>query len=237
MMQELTIPSKEEDLFAIGSFDNPNGSGVLFLSGGANIPLKESFYPDLQQRLQENGVNSLSFDFRGVGASSIPLEQTSLMTRVEDAKAASKLLNSKIQGKLFVVGLSMGGSTAIQLASDVDFFDGIALIYPAAYSNVARTKLFGEQFKTEISKPNSWQTAPEFEEIERYNGDLFLAYGEKDAIVPQRILSRYATIVRSKGGQVLTFPNAEHSFMRSDDPVSLRAASQVMDGIIAMLNK
>lgn len=233
-MQELTFPSKEEELFAIGSFDNPSGSGVLFLSGGANIPLKESFYPDLQQQLQENGINSLSFDYRGVGSSSIPLEQTGLMTRVEDAKAAIKVLRSKVQGKLVVVGLSMGGSTAIQLSAELGNINCLVLIYPAAYSKNARTKEFGELFKAEITRPNSWQTAPEFEELQRYKGELLLAYGAKDTVVPQPILSRYAEIVRSKGGRVLAFPNAEHSFMRNDDPESSQAADLVMNSIISL---
>lgn len=198
---------------------------ILLLGGGGNIPYQE-YYGAWQAELASIGVNSMSFDFRGVGASDCELGETSLETRLQDAIAAMKLLQEECPGrKLYVAGVSMGGTIAIQLANEARAA-GLVLVAPAAYSEEARHKQFGSEFTAALRKEGSWENSPDFSELEQFDGKLLLAYGEDDAVIPDAILHRYSDIAAQKG-QVLVLPSVGHRFMREGDPASLAARDEV----------
>jgi pimeloyl-ACP methyl ester carboxylesterase len=209
----IVIASKE------GPFD------ILLLGGGGNIPYQE-YYGAWQQHLATIGISSMSFDFRGVGVSDGELYQTSLDTRLDDARVAAELLKQEHPGRpLFIAGVSMGGPVATRLANEIAA-DGLLLVAPAAYSEEARHKKFGPDFKAAITKEESWMGSPDFTDLEKFPGRLVLAYGQEDNIIPTEILQHYTNIARIKG-DVLTIPSVGHRFMREQDPVSLAARNEV----------
>ena len=220
----LTIESGGVEL--PGSLVVPRGevkSAVLFLSGGKNIPIKDSFYLDWQEQLASWGVASLVFDYRGIEGTGIELGKTSLATRLEDAIVAYDVLEGQIQtSDIFSVGVSMGAATALQLSQERTL-KGIGFVYPAAYSRAAHTISFGPDFSVEIRKDDDLMSYLEFRLLNQYAGKLLLAYGSKDEVVPPEILSLYRSEIMLKEGVVTENPEAAHAFMRKDDPVSLDA--------------
>ncbi len=209
-------------------------AALLILAGGANIPHVEGWYPDLLQALSEKGVTGFAFDFAGVGQSDGALHETSLSTRTEDARNALALLRQNTAAKkIYVMGISMGGPIAISVAVDFET-DGLVLLVPAAYSLEARTKSFGPEFTAEIRRPGSWENSPEFDNIARYEGKVFLAFGTKDEVVPRGIYERYKEIVHSKG-EVFEFESTGHKFMKETDPVSAKAREDLSNRLATFL--
>lgn len=209
----------EGTLFMVNKSDSPS---VLILGGGANIPHNEGYYPELQEKMANFGVNSLAFDFRGVGNTKTLLSETSLYTRLKDAKDALHLLRKEsLPGKVYLVGVSMGVATALQLTNTTTI-NGLIMVSPAAYSQESRDKKFGPEFTKATSKPNSWEGSPDFELLRQFVGKILLAFGEQDSVIPKPILNEYKQIVQQKG-TVLEFEKVGHRFMREDNVQSIAA--------------
>jgi alpha/beta superfamily hydrolase len=199
---------------------------ILLIGGGGHIP-HEDYYGAWQNELVGIGVNSMSFDFRGVGASEGELSESGLDTRLEDARAAVDYFKKQGLGRnLYIMGVSMGGTIAIQLANEVQA-DGLVLAAPAAYSEEARHKLFGPEFSAAIRKEGSWENSPDFYDLEQFEGKVLLVHGDKDSVVPAPILHQYDEVSRKKG-TVLVIPGAGHRFMRQGDPESIMARQEVL---------
>jgi dienelactone hydrolase len=198
-------------------------SAVLLLSGGKNIPIKDSFYLGWQEQLASWGVASLAFDYRGIEGTGVELGETSLATRLEDTWAAYDALSDRVDASnIFGIGVSMGAATALQLSQERTL-KGIGFIYPAAYSMAAHTISFGPDFSSEIRKEDDPGTYTEFQILRDYAGRLLLAYGDVDEVIPAEILSLYRHDVAVKRGIVCEIQGAAHAFMRKDDPISLEA--------------
>lgn len=202
---------------------------ILMLGGGANLPLHDSYYPDWQKTLSEFDIGSISFNYRGVGASGAKLEDTSLQTRLEDARTVARQLHNK---PLFISGVSMGAPLAIRLASELQA-DGLILISPAAYSAEAYTKNFGPEFSHALRRDKSWEDSPDFAELASYQGRVILAYGKQDEVIPHPVLQQYAKIVNGRGA-VLSFDDIGHRFMREENFESKEARNQLNEAILRL---
>ncbi len=199
---------------------------VLFLPGGGNTRLEAG--PVLagrkawQERLAGWGVASLAFDYRGIEGTGVELNVTSLATRSEDAVAAYDSLKQAIgTDRVFAVGVSMGAIAAIQLAQERQL-TGICLVCPAAYSRAAHTIPFGPDFTTELRKDDDQSQYLEFDLLRQYSGELLLAYGGEDVVIPAQIIDIYKEIVVAHNGIVQECSLATH-FMNKEDPISLEA--------------
>lgn len=225
MKEELTFNSGGLKLAGTLYKANPERAGVLFIAGGGNIPRKESYYTALQEGLVESGVTSFNFDFRGVGEAEGRLDESSLNTRVEDAKSALEALKENCDtDKIYLVGGSMGAPVAINIMNlEVT---GLLLFAPAAYSMEARDKNFGPAFSEAIRKTESWKNSPDFERLKEFGGKTLLLYGTKDEVIPHEILNTYSEIVNSKGGEIVLLKDATHSSWKSEQ------RSQVLDKMI-----
>lgn len=202
---------------------------TLLIGGGGHIPYRD-YYGIWQDRLASVGIGSMSFDFRGVGASEGQLSKMGLQTHLEDARGAAQYLNKLFPGrKLQIMGVSMGGAIAIQLANEIKA-DRLILVAPAAYSEKARSVSFGPAFTSILREERSWQDSPEFDQLEQFNGRTLLVYGEEDEVIPEPILMRYSRIVR-KQGCVLIIPQVDHGFMRKNDPASIAAREEIITSL------
>lgn len=211
-----------------------NNPGLVILRGGANIPNSESDNPVWQQAMADQGINSLSFDFRGTGDSEGVLAETSLKTRADDARAAIETLKQQSSsGDIYLAGVSMGAPVVVKIAAEVGA-KGVVLISPAAYSAEAEDKNFGSAFSEAIRKERSWEGSPDFDALKAFHGEMLLAYAKGDHIIPEEVLHTYAEIVADNGGKTLAF-NATHSFLRLEDQPSLEARKELYDSIVELM--
>ncbi len=207
---------------------------LLFLNGGANIPVREQSYITWQEAMAEVGISSMVFDYRGIEGTGIELGKTSIQTRLEDAREAVKVLREKQPDKpLVLLGVSMGAPIAIELAYEIHA-DGLVVVSPAAYSEEAHHKNFGPDFSEAIRKSNNWVGSPDFQRIQQFQGWIVVAYGEQDTVVPHEIRESYAEIAMSKGGVVIAEP-VEHSFARLMTPASIEAREKITEAIKKLL--
>jgi pimeloyl-ACP methyl ester carboxylesterase len=235
-IRTLRINSRQQ-LLAARLVDTGSKVMLIFLSGGGRLPFAENHYPVWQDRLAEQGISSLIFDYRGIGATEGLFGTTNLLTRFEDGDMAIKLLNNQFpEREIWLIGSSMGAAVAIELAKR-GLAQGLILNAPAAYSTEAREAYFGLDFTTAITKPESWKLSPEFEGLKQLSMPVLLAYGEQDEVVPAEIFRRYASIVRSKSnGKVFAIPGAGHTFVRGHDEAS-RQACELFDSEIVRFAK
>ena len=199
---------------------------TLLIGGGGHIPHRE-YYGAWQSQLADMGMSSMSFDFRGVGASEGELDETGLQTRLEDARGATQYLKELYPNRrLCIMGVSMGGAVAIQLANEIHA-ESLVLIAPAAYAEEARHVSFGPAFTAILRKEGSWHYSPEFSQLEDFKGKILLAYGKEDEVIPEPILTRYGKVVRKNGGSVLAIPRVDHGLMRRNDSDSIAARKKI----------
>ena len=185
--------------------------GLIRISGGAHLP----HWPnEWQTMLAAASIASLSFDYPGVGESEGVLGNTNLTTRILDSESALELFIKETKlplSNIILMGASMGGPVAISLAVK-RAVGGLLLAVPAAYSEEARSKNFGEAFSQVIRRENGWVGSPDFKELEKYQGRTMLAYGTRDTVIPKGVIDAYTAIIQKKG-KVLAL-DASHTFMR-----------------------
>lgn len=210
MVKDITFEVDNQKLFGTLHKAEEEKAVALIVAGGGNIPRNDGCYPLWQEYLAEQGVTTFNFDFRGVGESGGELKDTSLETRAEDSRRAlSVLKNNSNAQNVYLIGRSMGGPVAIQIA---DFsIKGLLLLAPAAYSLAARIKKFGPDFSEEIRRQESWKNSPDFKQLGEYMGKLFLLYGTKDQVVPVNISLEYEKVANSKNGTVLILKGEDHT--------------------------
>jgi pimeloyl-ACP methyl ester carboxylesterase len=231
MKSDIEFKSAGSTLFSTLYKAENEKARVLFIAGGGNVPRKDGHYPALQEEMLERGITSLAFDFRGVGESEGVLNETSLNTRVEDAKAALDFLKQDSTTPIFLSGTSMGAPVAIQMADES--IKGILLIVAAAYSLEARDKKFGPEFSEIIRKPESWKGSPDFEKLRQFGGKILHAYGTEDQVIPADISKTYADIVALKGGEVVMLEGIGHKFLK--DELNVKARENLRDRMVSFM--
>ncbi len=107
---------------------------VLFCHGfGGNKSSKYRLAVRQAEKLSEAGIATLRIDFRGSGDSEGDFSETTIETQLEDARVAIKYLleHPSIEpSKIALLGRSLGGSLATQLASEFALCPAVALWCP-----------------------------------------------------------------------------------------------------------
>ena len=110
---------------------------VVFFHGFTGHKIENGrLYVEIARRLCEEGIGSLRFDFRGHGESPLPFEEFRLDYAFEDAEKVIEYVRKELSGdfdvsRLGILGLSMGGAVAINIASKDQGIKAIALLSPA----------------------------------------------------------------------------------------------------------
>lgn len=213
--------------------DQPARAGLLRIGGGANQPHRPNQW---QQWLARQNIASFGFDFRGVGESDCKLEETTLNTRLEDARAAWETFAQHTGAtidEIYLLGTSMGAPLAIRVAAEYQAA-GLILASPAAYTPEAFDKPFGSEFSAVIQEPGSWEQSQEFEMLETYNGRWLLTCAGRDEVIPTPILEHY-TDITSRHDQTLLKLDTCHAFLRETSP-ELEARSRFWQEVISFLH-
>jgi pimeloyl-ACP methyl ester carboxylesterase len=183
---------------------------ILFLSGGG-LKVGRERYNEWQDRFARVGISSVSFDYSGVNGSGLPLEKSSLGSRIEEAACVVDWMKEHVKvDRYLLYGTSMGGYIALGLTNERQgLFDALVLHAPAAYSSQAHYLHFGQGFTDEIRKETSWTDSPSFTWLDSYKKPVLFIEAEKEKIIPKPITEKYKTL-KKNGMRVLFLKNTAH---------------------------
>ena len=84
-----------------------------------------------------------------------------------------------------IVGFSMGGHTALELATTTDIFSKSTPFYPALYPDSAVHLPFGESFTNAIRVEGAWRESSLLHRLKDFRGRVALVIGQDDSVIPQ----------------------------------------------------
>ena len=82
----------------------------------------------LSRLLAENGYGVLRFDFTGLGNSEGDFSSSTFSSTQDDLKNAIKFLEQNYRAPSFLMGHSLGGTTALSVAQNYDFIKGVVTV-------------------------------------------------------------------------------------------------------------
>ncbi len=82
----------------------------------------------LSRLLAKSGYGVLRFDFTGLGNSEGDFSSTTFSSTQDDLRNAVKFLTDNYRTPSFLMGHSLGGTTALSVAQDYDFIKGVVTI-------------------------------------------------------------------------------------------------------------
>jgi pimeloyl-ACP methyl ester carboxylesterase len=147
------FPAGDEELFGILTRPTvePNGIGVVLLSGGAWTPSpgRNRIWVRMARQLAARGFHTLRFDYHGVGESTGEID-TYVLHRpfVDDLRGAVRVLREHGLEQFVLMGTCFGSRTALAGAADVEGLRGVA-VFPVP----VRDFKAGERLE---SLPVSW---------------------------------------------------------------------------------
>lgn len=162
----------------------------------------------LRKGLHASGIPSAGFDFIGHGRTGGSLTGSCLRSRTAQAEAVIRHVCSE---PLTIIGVSMGGYTAVKLVQCVAV-QNLVLLVPAVYTPRAYALPFGPEFSAAIRKPGSWQDSDAFDILERFTGNLLIIAAEADHVIPTAVIDRlYASAGNAGKRRVHVVPGSKHS--------------------------
>jgi esterase/lipase len=119
----------------------------------------------LSRLLAASGYSVLRFDFTGLGGSEGDFAATTFATTQDDLRSAITFLKNNYQAPAFLMGHSLGGTTALSVAQEFDFVEGIVSVAsPAEPEHVLHH--FGHALTLlEHGSPASFEVAGKFYDI------------------------------------------------------------------------
>ncbi|MFC5466404.1 alpha/beta hydrolase family protein [Lederbergia graminis] len=111
--------------------------GVLIIPGFADTAVgPHNLHVQMARELCQQGFAVLRFDYRGQGESDGEFVDFTIESGLADARAALQFLAEQPEvdsDRLGVVGFSLGGMLAVQLASETECVRALSLLAPVAY--------------------------------------------------------------------------------------------------------
>ena len=244
----VTIPGSEYD--SPGMFAFPEASGpvpaVLLIHGFASDKEEVGgFYASLAARLEAAGIASLRFDFPGSGDHAEGFEVNNWSTFTRDAREAFAWLEQQDgidPSRLGLVGFSLGGAIAANLAGSDGRVSALALWSAAGHMADSQDDLYDEYYATAVE--DGWAEAdlgfrtarlsreyfesrfsafPLFD-IRSYAGPLLVVAGELDTSVPVQTARDFVQNSGSNDVTLRVFPESDHIFnVLTDDETDSEA--------------
>lgn len=200
------------------------------------------FFRDGATWLQEEGISSLRFDFRGHGSSSGSSMDFSIVGQNYDVRAAIEAVQQWSQSpiRMHLVGASFGAPPALfgalKFASSVAsvFLISPVLSYEKTFfepSTEWAAEVFSREKRNELDRTGKLYMDPEFcighrllGEMEVIQPDRVLelvrqpvtvVHGDKDSMVPYHVSQQICTAIPNI--RFLTLPGADHGYMKAGD--------------------
>ena len=195
----------------------------------------------LSRVLAQRGVLVLRFDFRYVGESSGRFEDITYSGEVEDLKAAHALVQSRISGKIAILGSSMGGTVAMLFAAQQPNLAALvtvaAPIHPERFPSRVLTPAQAEQWRAQgfthyngqrlnLSLLDDLESLDVPQAVKKITCPVLILHGDADEIVPvEEAYEINACLTNSKRLSIL--PGTDHRL--SDPAVMQRAIAEALD--------
>ena len=186
--------------------DEKDSYDLVMLLHGFTSSKEDPIIKTAAEKLDQNGIASLRFDFNGHGESEGEFQDMTVLNEIEDAKKVYDYAKKLPQVKtISILGHSQGGVVSSMTAGELGTaaFENVVLMAPAAVlrEDSARGSLFGVAF--DPSNPpeyvelnlgkiyrvgqNYMKVAAQleiFETASKYEGNVCLIHGTSDNIVP-----------------------------------------------------
>ena len=194
---------------------------VVFFHGFTGHKIENGrLYVEIARALCEKGIGSLRFDFRGHGESPLPFEEFRLDYAFEDAEKVIEYVRKELSedfdvSRLGILGLSMGGAVAINVAAKDKGIKAIALLSPAINLRETSTQKPDSEFfywgpfrlKTECLESFNVDLTNKAEQI---SAPTLIIHAEDDETVPfkqsevffERLRCKKRFVKFDKGGHV-----------------------------------
>lgn len=214
-----------------GTLFIPEGNGpfpgVVFFHGRGSDRTR---YLPMAQKLSENGIIGLAFDFRGCGESDGEFENQNHAMGVEDGRAGLDfLLSQNVDRKrIGIQGTSFGGFVAGMVLNDYDFIKSVVLRVPAAYSD-KDLDLTPKTFPNYVyfQDKNNWISSSAYNGARNFTGNLLVIVSEKDELLSPELTQKYYDIAsKTVSKKLFIQKGAGHSF--STDPEGLKVFHKVV---------
>lgn len=146
----------------------------------------------LAQKLVENGLSVLRFDFTGHGQSEGDIDEVTPLMGLDDLKCAIKTLNNQ---NFALYGSSFGGHVALLYASQNQIL-ALALKAPVSdWCQVQISKSRGKRFCQETKNINIYQKA------KNIKAPTLITHGDKDDVVP---IEQSQKLIKALGSKIKT---------------------------------
>lgn len=197
----------------------------------------------LSRLLAENGYAVLRFDFTGLGNSAGDFSSTTFSSTQDDLKNAIDFLENNYRAPAFLMGHSLGGTTALSVAQDYDFIKGVVTVAsPSDPEHVLHH--FGHALTLLEQGINAsfkvagqyYDIRPEFvEDVRKANTQSILSALEKpvlvftvedDALVSEKNAREIQQWVKAKV-ELVTLKNTDH--LLSDRQTSAAVAQRIIE--------
>lgn len=232
---------KRKGLKIMGTLHIPDGRknfpGVVLFHGFTGNKIEpHRFFWKISKRLEENGIASLRFDYRGCGESEGEFSDFTIKDYIGDARLAIKRFVNKVKlmdkNNISVIGLSMGGIIASYIAAEFEFVKKLILISAVAKpaevfwigmkNNIPDFEL---QYKKGIIDVGGNPVSRKFmdvikrirplKKLENFKGKALIIHTDTDETVPVDNAEIYEKVLKNSvkiiiPGSTHTFNNIEH---------------------------
>jgi fermentation-respiration switch protein FrsA (DUF1100 family) len=176
---------------------------VLFSHGNAgNLSHRAELLRDLRNRV---GVAVMIYDYRGYGRSEGRPDEQGVLADGRAARAWLAERTGLAENELVLMGRSLGGAVAVDLAADGG---ARGLILESTFSSLPEAAAYhvpllpvGRLMRTRLDSAAK---------IGNYHGPLFQSHGDADTVVPYR-LGRRLFEKANQPKQFITLPGADHN--------------------------
>lgn len=223
------IKIQRDGLTLVGERVEPFGEkyDMAILFHGFTADKNESLIVDIAEKLRDENVASVRFDFNGSGESDGEFEDMTVPNEIADAKAILDYVRTDPHvNKIYLVGHSQGGVVASMLAGLYpDLVDKVVLLAPAAslksdaqkgvlqgvsydpHHIPDQIRLYG--FKIGGFYLRTAQVLPIYEVSQRYTGPVAIITGTADQVVDPVFSKKYDEVYDD--AQLHLIDGADHS--------------------------
>ena len=183
---------------------------VVFFHGYTGHLVEHGFlFKQISEMFDGMKIDSLRFDFMGSGLSDGHFEDMTFQSEIDDAKAIIEYaLSIKGDKELYVLGYSMGGAVATQVAKIFgEKLDKLILFSPAGNMNILARAVYASPTSKKcedesidlggfkVGKPFylGLKDYDLYEGLESFTNPVFIIHGELDQSVPIEYGRKYLT--------------------------------------------
>ncbi len=207
------------DIEVIYSSKDVTYKKILILIPGGGKLIGASRFIELQERLSNENIGSVSINFAGVEGSLGSIETDNLENRINKTiSVIDWVKNNFIFEELSLYGISMGGYVILGTAEKLKWQGKIVLHTPAAYAKESIQINFNEEFTKILRTPNSWRSSESFNWLKNRNHKILFITHSKDDVIPKEITDTYKDIIfKKENSKVVEIDDAKHSIWTSED--------------------